>query len=345
MKYHDSIQQAGEKAAQVKLFLQRANLAAHPVNYAVCYEYISGHNSQLCQIIEQKLSARAPLDDFIMADLYSRFLAPANPQQELMLQEASGMVSRMAAYTDVAAEQLDDYLLQLDHSMQQIQQTKPDPVLQPIISQLQHTTAEFRVSQQQMQQQLLLANQQSHQLRHELEQLKQQRLLDPLTGLYNRLAMQNQLDLWFSEQPGRRIAAIAVNLDHFSRFNQEYGNTIGDVILSKVARKISSYVQSSGLPVRSGGEEFLILLPDVDLRSASEIAEQVRRGVEKLRFVSSRSKKTLPKVTISLGVSLYQQSENWYQFLGRTAEVLLLAKKRGRNQVASELMLAEGALA
>jgi diguanylate cyclase len=341
MKYQDSLQQASEKAAQVKVFLQRTNLAAHPVNYAVCYEYISGQNAPLCHIIEQKLAARAPLDDFVMADLYSRFLAPENPQQQQLLQDASGMVNRMSAYTDVAAENLDNYLQQLDSSILQLQQQSiTDTKAMPIVSELHQVTAEFKLSQQQLQQQLLLANQQSHQLRHELEQQKQQRLLDPLTGLYNRLAMQNQLDIWFSEQPDRRVAAIAVNLDHFSRFNQEYGNTIGDVILSKVARKISSYVQSSGLPVRSGGEEFLILLPDVDLRSASEIAEQVRRGVEKLRFVSSRSKKTLPKVTISLGVSLYQHSENWYQFLGRTAEVLQLAKQRGRNQVASEVMLA-----
>lgn len=340
MKYQDSLQQASDKAAQVKLFLKRTNLAAHPVNYAVSYEYISGYNSELCHIIEHKLLAKTPLDDFVMAELYIRFLAPANPQQEQLLQDASSMVSRMAAYTDVAAEQLDSYIQQLDSSMLQIKNLGADTPLLNVVNQLQYSTTEFRLSQQQMQQQLLLANQQSHQLRHELEQLKQQRLLDPLTGLYNRLAMQNQLDIWFSEQPGRRIAAIAVNLDHFSRFNLEYGNTIGDVILSKVARKISSYVQNSGLPVRSGGEEFLILLPDVDLRSASEIAEQVRRGVEKLRFVSSRTKKTLPKVTISLGVSLYQQTENWYQFLGRTAEVLLLAKQRGRNQVANETMLA-----
>ena len=73
MKYQDSLQLASEKAAQVKAFLHRVNLPAHPVNYAVCYEYISGHNAQLCQIIEQKLAAKAPLDDFIMADLYSRF--------------------------------------------------------------------------------------------------------------------------------------------------------------------------------------------------------------------------------------------------------------------------------
>lgn len=340
MKYQDSVLQASEKAAQVKAFLQRADLPAHPVNYAVCYEYISGNNSQLCQIIEQKLAAKVPLDDFVMADLYCRFLLQDNLQQTQMLQDATGMVSRLSGYTDVAAEQLDDYLLQLDGKVMQIQQVDSQATVIPYITELQKLTAAFRQSQQQLRQQLMLANQQSHQLRQELDQQKQQRLLDPLTGLYNRLAMQNQLDIWFSEQPDRRIAAIAVNLDHFSRFNQEYGNTIGDVILSKVARKISSYVQNSGMPVRSGGEEFLILLPDVDLRSASEIAEQVRRGVEKLRFVSSRSKKTLPKVTISLGVSLYQQSENWYQFLGRTAEVLLLAKQRGRNQVASEAMLA-----
>jgi diguanylate cyclase len=340
MKYQDSLQQAGEKALKVKAFLQRAALAAHPVNYAVCYEYISGHNTALCQTIEQKLQASVPLDDFVMADLYSRFLTPANVQQEQLLQDAAGMVSRIAGYSDIAAEQLDDYLQQLDNSATQLQHcVTHDEQAGRALEQLQQHTAKFRLSQQQLLQQLQQTHQQSHQLRHELEQLKQQRLLDPLTGLYNRLAMQNQLDIWFSEQPQRQIAAIAVDLDHFSSFNRDYGNAIGDVILSKVARKISSYVQSSGLPVRSGGEEFLILLPDVDLRTAGEIAEQVRRGVEKLRFVSSRSKKTLPKVTISLGVSLYQHSENWYQFLGRTAQVLQLAKQLGRNQVTSEAML------
>lgn len=339
MKYQDSLQQASEKAVQVKTFLQQAGLAIHPVNYAVIYEYIGGNNAELCHIIEQKLSAKALLDDFVLADLYSRFLSINSLPQEQLLNDAAGMVGRLAAYSDVAAEQLDDYLQQLDAGIDQLQQPAAPEQMLPLFMQLQQHTSAFRASQQQLKQQLVLAHQQSQQLRQELQQLKQQRLLDPLTGLYNRLAMQNQLDLWFSEQPDRRIAAIAVNLDHFNRFNQQFGSTIGDVILSKVARKISSYVQSSGLPVRSGGEEFLILLPDVDLRSAGEIAEQVRRGVEKLRFVSSRSKTTLPKVTISLGVSLFQHGENWYQFLGRTAQVLQLAKQRGRNQVASESML------
>ncbi|CAM5197922.1 diguanylate cyclase [Alishewanella longhuensis] len=104
---------------------------------------------------------------------------------------------------------------------------------------------------------------------------------------------------------------------------------------------MGSYVQESGMPVRAGGEEFLLLLPDVDLRTAPEIAEQVRKGVEKLRFVSARDKKSLPKITISLGVALYHASENWYQFLARTNNVMQFGEKqRGRNQVASETMLA-----
>lgn len=207
------------------------------------------------------------------------------------------------------------------------------------ISRVLSATYELKISQQQLRDQLSEAQSQSSQLRDELEQLKRQRHVDPLTGMYNRLAMQEHIELWLTENPQRRIAAISVDLDHFRQFNQDYGHGIGDVILSKVAKKISAYVQDSGLPVRAGGEEFLILLPDVDLRSASEIAEQVRRGVEKLRFVSSRSKKTLPKVTISLGVALYQASENWHQFLARSSQVLAIAKKRGRNQVATESML------
>lgn len=336
MKYQDSLEHASEKAGLVSAFLHRNKLAAHPVNYTVCYEYISGNNAALCSAIEQKLAAKARFDDFIMAELYTRFLTPANTQQEQLIQEASGIVNRLTGYTDVAAETVGDYLQQLDSKLLQLQQHGVDI---PAAQEIQQLTEAFRQQQQQLQNQLLLANQQSHQLRHDLDQLKQQRLLDPLTGLYNRLAMQNHVELWLTEQPQRRIAAIAVNLDHFSNFNQQYGTAIGDVILAKVARKISSYVQASGLPVRSGGEEFLILLPDVDLRGATEVAEQVRRGVEKLRFISARNKKALPKVTISLGVSIYQSSENWYQFLSRTSDVLSLAKQRGRNQVASETML------
>jgi diguanylate cyclase len=337
MKYQDSLQQALEKAGLVKAFLQHNQLAIHPINYAVAYDYISGSNAGLCQDVEQKLASKACFDDFIMAELYQRWLADENAQQEQLLQDVTGIVGRLSGYTDLAAETTGQFIQQLEQQLHHLASAPAQ--LADIAGIIKSQALSYQQNQQQLHHQLVMANKQSHQLRHELEQLKLQRLQDPLTGLYNRTAMQNQVDIWLNEKPQRRIAAIVVNIDHFSRFNQDYGHTIGDVILSKVARKVGSYIQASGIPVRSGGEEFLLLLPDIDLRTANEIAEQVRKGVEKLRFVSSRDKKSLPKITISLGVSLLQTKENWFHFLARSSQVLKLAKERGRNQVADELML------
>lgn len=337
MKYKDSLQQALDKASQVGAYLRQYQLAAHPTNYTVWYEFVSGNNPALKQAIEQKMTAKMHFDDYVMIELYQRFLLPEQQQHEQLLQDVSGMVTRLSGYTDLAAEATENFIEQLDHVAFKLEQdSQPLP---PALVELKQVTISYRKQQQQLNMQLMAANQQSHQLRAELEKLKLHRLQDPLTGLFNRVAMQNQVELWLSEQPQRQIAAIAVDLDHFSRLNQEYGQTIGDIILSKVAKKVGSYVQESGMPVRAGGEEFLLLLPDVDLRTAAEIAEQVRKGVEKLRFISSRDKKNLPKITVSLGVTLYQASENWQVFLKRTTHVLQLAKQLGRNQVANESML------
>ncbi len=338
MMYQDSIDQASEKAALAIAFLQRHRLAAHPVNYTVSYDYISGQNAELCQAIEDKLSARIPFDDFVMTELYSNFIVPTSKQNEELVNSVHKIVTKIHQSAENAADAISEYIEVLDSSLLSLKTDNPAQA-KDTIHRVLDATYDLKASHQKLKDQLSQSNEQSHQLRTELETLKRNREVDPLTGMYNRLAMQEHVDLWLTENPKRRIAAIAVDLDHFRQFNQDYGNTIGDVILSKVAKKIAGYVQESGLPVRAGGEEFLILLPDVDLRTAGEIAEQVRKGVEKLRFVSSRTKKALPKVTISLGVTLYQAQENWHQFLARSSQVLTVAKKRGRNQVATEAML------
>jgi len=338
MMYQDSIDQAGEKAALAIAFLQRHRLAAHPVNYTVAYDYITGANAGLCQTIEQKLAARIPFDDFVMTELYSNFISTNNKENDQLVHRVSQLVNKLNDTSNSANDAISEYIDILDHSLVALKTENPAQALDTLHRMLD-ATYDARTSQQKLKDQLQQSHQQAEILREELAQLKRNRQVDPLTGLYNRLAMQEHVDLWLTEDPKRKIAAIAVDLDHFRQFNQDYGFNIGDVILSKVAKKISAYVQESGLPVRAGGEEFLILLPDVDLRTAGEIAEQVRRGVEKLRFVSSRSKKALPKVTISLGVALYQAEENWHQFLARSTQVLQVAKRRGRNQVATETML------
>jgi len=142
--------------------------------------------------------------------------------------------------------------------------------------------------------QLLTSQQKASQLKIELEEAKKDLYLDAITGLYNKKALSKHFDAWISTDPSQTIGALVIDVDKFRQFSDKFGHLIGDVILSKIAQKIGSYVDDSGLPVRTGHHEFMILLPDVEQSIVSEIAEKIRQGVEKIRFVSSsRTKQAL----------------------------------------------------
>jgi len=147
--------------------------------------------------------------------------------------------------------------------------------------------------------------------------------MDPLTGLYNRQAMSKHLDIWLTEDPSRQVAAIVINVQQLVEINQQFGHLLGNVLLSKIANKISSYVDDSGLPIRSGDDEILILLPDVDSGSAIEIAKKISQGVEKLRFISSKSGVRLPKMTLSIAVDNFNVAENVNTIIKKTSKLLV----------------------
>ncbi|WNO59791.1 GGDEF domain-containing protein [Rheinheimera sp. MMS21-TC3] len=336
MQYQDTIEQAETKARAAIAFMRQTYLPANPINYAVSYEYISKNNIELCQSLEQKLAANTRFDNFSMTELYNRYLAPVSQPHEHIVYQATRMLNRLAAKTDMAAENLSEYLTTIDTQLVSLQQLAIDPAVAKIINKLQQATCQVQQQQTQLQQQLLQANQQSYQLRNELEQLKQQRLRDPLTGLFNRSAMHNQVELWLAEQPERNIAAISISLNQFKEFTQQYGAAISDQVLCNISHKISSFIQNSGIAVRSSSEEFLVLLPDIDLRTANEVAASVKNKIAKLRFITARNQQTLTRITLSLGVCLYQSSNNWYQFLARAAAMLDKAQQAGYNQIASE---------
>lgn len=336
MQYQDTIEQAEIKATAALTFMRQTYQPANPINYAVSYEYISKNNLELCQSVEQKLAANTRFDNFSMTELYNRYLAPINQSHEHIVHQATRMLNRLAANTDMAAENVSHYLTTIDTQLVSLLQLTAEPAVAQIINKLQQATGQIQQQQTLLQQQLLQANQQSYQLRNALEQLKQQRLRDPLTGLYNRTAMHNKVELWLAEQPERNIAAISISLNQFIEFSQQYGAAISEKVLCKISYKISKFIQNSGIAVRSGSEEFLVLLPDIDLRSANEVATSVKNKIAKLRFITARNQQALATITLSLGVCLYHSSDNWYQFLSRAAAMLDRAKKSGPNQIASE---------
>jgi diguanylate cyclase (GGDEF)-like protein len=154
-------------------------------------------------------------------------------------------------------------------------------------------------------------------------------VLDPLTGLLNRASLDARV-VEIEEQAhltGGAVSVIVLDIDRFKRVNDTYGHERGDAVLRDVAYEIRKSLRSFELVYRIGGEEFLVLLPGVDLNEALEIAERVRHAVQTERPGDL-------DLTISAGVATDAGGHIAYERLFREAdEALLEAKRGGRNRV------------
>lgn len=156
---------------------------------------------------------------------------------------------------------------------------------------------------------------------------------DALTGLLNRRSLDEALNRLI-EDPGTSLACLMIDIDHFKRFNDQFGHDAGDAVMQYVARILSEVVGDHGEVFRFGGEEFTVILPGVTETDAEKIAEHLRQSVE--RAPLSYRGRLLDPVTISLGVSRSPQGGTVSSVLERADRALLTAKKNGRNQWISE---------
>ena len=166
------------------------------------------------------------------------------------------------------------------------------------------------------------------------DQLHDQSVRDPLTGLFNRRHMTDQLRKLISrsQASGSTVSLLAVDVDHFKKFNDNHGHDAGDMVLRAVGSVLQQSCDGDEIACRMGGEEFTLILPDSSPADVLARAEKLRKAVEDIAV--RYGEKTLPRITISLGVAHYPTHGTMPQDLMRAADDALYdAKARGRNQV------------
>ncbi|EGX6954157.1 GGDEF domain-containing protein [Aeromonas hydrophila] len=148
---------------------------------------------------------------------------------------------------------------------------------------------------------------------------------DAMTGLFNRRGMQQVLDSYQTlDQP---LAVIALDIDHFKQINDGFGHDVGDQVLATLATLMQQGARQADAVCRSGGEEFLILLPGLSLPLAFEIAERLRQRV------AAHPMPGAGHITISLGVAHWPGSDDDLNVVLKQADQALYeAKRRGRNR-------------
>jgi putative two-component system response regulator len=175
-------------------------------------------------------------------------------------------------------------------------------------------------------------NEQLTNLNHRLEKLA---ITDDLTGLYNRRQAMHRLEEHWSmcDRYQRPLALVSIDIDLFKQVNDTYGHSAGDVVLKGVADILRECVRSTDSVCRTGGEEFLILLPFQTLQEAEICAHRCRQAVS-IREFEFDGKKI--RATISAGISSRRHGiEHFTDVLREADEALYAAKKAGRNAVRS----------
>lgn len=158
-------------------------------------------------------------------------------------------------------------------------------------------------------------------------------LTDSLTGLYNRryLEVHMQKLLGAGEPLRKPIGVLMMDIDFFKKINDTYGHDVGDQVLKEFARRMTDNLRSFDLVARTGGEEFVAILPDITEERARFVAERLRRSIADASFSCSAPEGAISVTTSIGGAIVTEGGQNMVDVLKRADEGLYQAKHSGRN--------------
>ena len=156
---------------------------------------------------------------------------------------------------------------------------------------------------------------------------------DALTGIANRRSFDEELALEWrrAHRIGDSLALVLLDLDDFKKVNDTYGHLAGDAVLRTIGEVLGSGVRQIDLAARYGGEEFVVLVPESDLKGATQLAKRLRLAISKARAELPDGR--LLKVTASFGVAVKGDLTSAEQLIAAADEALYAAKRAGKNRV------------
>jgi diguanylate cyclase (GGDEF)-like protein len=165
-------------------------------------------------------------------------------------------------------------------------------------------------------------------LKNAYNKLYNESIHDVLTGVLNRKALMEKIDDYNNKN--KSLGIIMIDIDNFKVINDTYGHLVGDQILKEFTAIISNTIRKSDFVGRYGGEEFLAVIPDLDVDEVKTIAERIRKNIESEIFhIGSLSL----KITASLGVYVLTEKSKIEDAIKLADDALYEAKKSGKNRV------------
>ena len=314
--------------------------AATPRNYEVWYTYATGYNPQLNQAINDLLQRNGQVTETDLEQIYEAQFSPTRQMQQLdqFGSQVKDEIDQVMAMIEAAAGSATSYTESLAGMSQQLGDSKDRESLRAIVESLVQTAKDMEISNQALEARLNASKQEIHQLQENLETVRHESLTDPLTTLANRKFFDQALEIALAEAVAKRepLSLMMTDIDHFKSFNDSFGHQTGDQVLRLVAMAVKNNVKGQDIAARYGGEEFAVVLPNTVLRSATTVADHIRRAVMTKQLMKRSTHEQLGRITISIGVAVMRDGDTAQTLIGRADACLYAAKRAGRNRVIGE---------
>lgn len=338
MKFSDTVKDAADILKSAIPDMTKHRVPVNPYNYGIWYAYYSGLYPNLSKELGQLLKAQDTISPEKSLELFKKYvvndLLAVDKKLEDSYQSMMSSVSESASKTQASAGDLETQLI---HSLKQLDSTGTSEELKAVINTIAEKTRLVGKSTGAFKNVLDDAQTEISRLKEELKVARAAAEKDPLTKLYNRRYFDQSMErALINHRTGEPLALILVDIDHFKKFNDNYGHLMGDLVLKSISQVLSdACLETDHIACRFGGEEFALLLPKTTMREAKILAENILKKISSLTLKDKKSGTSVSKVTASLGLSFADPDDTSTSLIDRADKALYRAKENGRNQMIS----------
>jgi len=321
--------------------MQEQRVPPTPNNFHVWFNYWLGEPPVLKRAIDIVIGNKRKFDAATNRGLYASYIGSKASDEAVahqVSQQLHSVLESARQFLSTAIDENRDHMAAISDVTEQTGAgSDPKILVQSLIDELNKAAtraAKLEANFQEKQREL-------DTIRDSLAKSEERARTDTLTGLANRRALDEFLRKTqiAAMEKGEPFSTLLIDVDHFKRFNDEFGHEVGDQVLKLIAKVLCERLREGDLPARYGGEELVVVLPGADLRIASEVAERIRRAVFEGQIIRRSTGEKLPGITISVGVAQFRGGEPLADLIDRCDRALYLAKKSGRNRVQAETAL------
>jgi diguanylate cyclase len=340
LEYTENIEQARGFAKQALEKMTEIGVPANPHNFTIWFHYFSGTYPDLKRTLDILLGNQQAFTETRNSEIFQKFFTL--DQESATLHDATTRMESELARVMSTLDSADDDLTSLDVSLRdfsdRISKTEDKSEILTLTSKMNAHVKQVIESRAAVEDELKNSLSEISELKDDLERMRREALTDGLTGIANRKLFDLELrkSSMNAMANGEELSLLMIDVDHFDRFNEHYGHQVGDQVLKLVAVTIAECIKGQDTAARYGGDEFSVILPRTNLENAQRLAEHICKRVSSKNVVNRSTGERLGKITMSVGVALFEYGEPVSQLLVRADRTLQEAIKNGYNQVLTQ---------